>query len=241
MGNDYDLLIREMQDKLMPPPRPVPLNIQIGNFFGDTKSRIGWHLLPVGLLVLGINLSIKEISFFSVVLLGGLIISGIVLIFLGFKKGRLHNYLLANGVLTAGKLVDKQSTATRINNRRVFKLIYEYTADDGKQYQTTVRTHRTERLSSGTPEAVIHFPGYGEVATLVKAMPTSPELGEDGAFRSAGPGNFLKTIFMLIVPAITLVFGSAYLLDWLGIIPLPSFLDIQQILYQLIGGSESAY
>lgn len=241
MGNNYDLKVKAMQEKIMSPPRPVPLGVQIGNYFTGMKSQIGWMLLAVGLMVLGINVSIGEWSLFGVSAILIFFVAAIVLIYLSLKEGRLHNYLLANGVLTTGRLIDKQSTATKINNRRVYKLIYEYTADDGKKYQTTLKTHRTDRFPSGEPEAVIHFPGYGNVSALVKGMAAAPDIGEDGTFQLSGIGSYFSIFFRLIVPVVTVVFGSAYLLDWLGIIPLPSFLDIRQILYQFVGGSQSAY
>ncbi len=235
MANNYALKLQEMQDKLMPPPRPVPLPLQLGNYFGGLWNTLGWSAAALGLLILILNLTFETGISAGILIASAILLAGVVMIYVGVKKGRLNNYLLANGIISGGKLIKRESTNTRINNRPVFKLVYEYTADDGKEYETTIKTHRVDRFQKGVAEPIIYFPGYGDVSTVLRNMPSYPVLGEAGTFQPAGLMSQTGNFFRLILPAATLIFGTAYLLDWLGIMPLPPFLDVHLMLYDLLG------
>lgn len=66
---------------------------------------------------------------------------GLCFMIAGIRKGMKANRLLKNGITGTGKLISKERTNTRINKKTVYKLTFEFTADNGMTYNATAKTH----------------------------------------------------------------------------------------------------
>ncbi|MBN2695593.1 DUF3592 domain-containing protein [bacterium] len=77
----------------------------------------------------------------------------IVSIVLGLKKIS----LIEKGYLYFGKLVKKQPTNMRVNNRTVYALTFQFEADGSKE-EVIAKTHETEELQDEPEEAILFNP-----------------------------------------------------------------------------------
>jgi hypothetical protein len=118
--------------------------------------------------------------------------------------------LLRDGVQTTGVLVDKAPTHTRINNRTVYKLTFEFTAADGGKHQAVAKTHLVEKLEAEPRERLLYDPYSPSRAVMLDAMPGSPRIDENGQIRV---DSVLKTLAGLVIPAAVIVGHGAYLLS----------------------------
>jgi hypothetical protein len=69
------------------------------------------------------------------------VIAGVVLLAIGIVVGLRRVRVVRRGELTRGELVDRVPTNTRVNQRRVHKHRYRFTAIDGRAGETTCRSH----------------------------------------------------------------------------------------------------
>lgn len=106
--------------------------------------------------------------------------------------------LLRLGMVTTGKLIDKRPTNMTVNKQPVYELIFEFLSYDGRQFTTSTRSHRTERLEDEREEPLLYDPLDPSRSVMVDSLPSRPELDEAGNLR-ARPGAFM--LFALLVPA----------------------------------------
>ncbi|HEU4718198.1 MAG TPA: DUF3592 domain-containing protein [Bacteroidia bacterium] len=104
---------------------------------------------------------------------------GIVFFFIAFAKGKKNLYLVRNGILTEGKVISKERTSTRINNRYVYRITFEFMAG-GTPVQAVTRTHLVDRLLDEAHEKVVYDPNDPSKANFVDAMPKSVRKFFDG-------------------------------------------------------------
>ena len=112
---------------------------------------------------------------------------GLIFIIAGLRRGVKGNRLLHNGKIGQGRLVDKSATNTRINNRTVFKLTFEFEAEDGMTYQATAKSHLTENLEDEPWEQLLYNPRNPSDAVLVDNLPGAPDIDESGNIYAANP------------------------------------------------------
>jgi len=132
---------------------------------------------------------------------------GLVFLMFGLRRGRRSVTLLRQGKVTDGKLVSRQGTSVRINGRMVYKLTFQFQADDGKTYYAEARTHRTEVLTDEPTEQLVYHPSDPRFATLIDHLPGTPRINENGQIEPrTGFGTtlaialpFLATVPHLIV------------------------------------------
>jgi hypothetical protein len=98
---------------------------------------------------------------------------GLCLMTVGLKKGIRGNRLLVIGHQTTGKLKSKVATSTKINNRTVFKLTFEFTAADGIGYEAVGKTHKPEKLEDEAEEPLLYDPILPSYAVMLDALPDS--------------------------------------------------------------------
>lgn len=132
---------------------------------------------------------------------------GLAFILVGLKRGIKANRLLAHGKLGHGTLKDKKPTSVTVNNRRVWKLVFEFRADDGRTYETTVKTHETRLLEDEAEERLLYDPWDPNYVTVLDNLPGSPAIDEAGHLKSASP---LRGLAVLIVPTIVLFGHGLY-------------------------------
>jgi hypothetical protein len=113
-------------------------------------------------------------------------------VIVGIVRGRNRVRLLREGLPAAGKLIQKVATNTRTMGRRVYRMIFEYTAQSGMTGRVTLRSNLPARLESSAPECVLLAGGPGKIV-----------IDEQGVPASGGSAVFL------ILPALT-IFGNAW-------------------------------
>jgi hypothetical protein len=75
-----------------------------------------------------------------------------------FANGRARLRLLRDGLLATGRLIEKTRTNVRVNDRRVYRMTFEYIAQSRATGRVTTRTNRPERLDGVSPVACAgHF------------------------------------------------------------------------------------
>ena len=73
-------------------------------------------------------------------------IVAMVIILIGLCIGIKGIRMLRNSKQAAGKLISVVPTNIVVNNNTVYKFTFEFTADDGRQYQVVSRTHNVNRF-----------------------------------------------------------------------------------------------
>jgi hypothetical protein len=105
---------------------------------------------------------------------------GFIFVAAGILRGRRRLRLLGGGVPASGKLVEKAPTLTRVNNRTVYKMTFQYVAHDGIARHTIARTHQPERLQDEAAECVLYDPDNPATSMLLDAMPGKTGIDEGG-------------------------------------------------------------
>jgi uncharacterized membrane protein len=123
--------------------------------------------------------------------IGGLFIA------LGLRKGFRAMQILRHGTLTHGRLIDRQRTATKVNNKRVYRLIFEYEDGLGRKFTTTVKTHETDKLEDEEQERLIYLQHSPGKAVMVDDLPGSPLVTEGRTIVSA---SALKSFGLTLLP-----------------------------------------
>jgi hypothetical protein len=98
---------------------------------------------------------------------------GGILMFFGTKKAINSIMILKVGELAYGKFLHKTPTNTRVNNQMVYKLTFEFTANNGKVYEAIAKTHQYQRLLDEEQEQLVYDPDAPENAVMLDALPKS--------------------------------------------------------------------
>lgn len=109
---------------------------------------------------------------------------GLLLIGNGLRRGWRASRLLARGRPARGRLVNKRATNTKINQRIVYALTFEF-SDDGTTHRMVAKTHLTERVEDDEEEELLFDPWKPANAVLLDILPARPEVDERGCFRPA--------------------------------------------------------
>lgn len=140
-------------------------------------------------------------------------LAGLVLICTSYALGFKTLGMIRRGKLALGWLVDKTPTNTRINNRTVYKLTFEFVDEKGNAQHASIKTHHTEKVEDQAEERLFYDPRNPANARMIDLLPRGLKVGEDGAIH-AGSGGFLM-ISAFAVPAF--VIGVHVLVAWLVI------------------------
>lgn len=134
---------------------------------------------------------------------------GLCFLLSGFRKGRKAIRLLVNGEQASGVLKSKEPTNTKINNRPVYKLTFEFKDQTGQTHEATATTHEPERLQDDAEEPLLYDPLRPGYATMLDHLPGAPHVDEMGQIQAkSGSGSLL----VLIVPTASIVGHGLYLL-----------------------------
>lgn len=133
---------------------------------------------------------------------------GLIFIIIGILQGMKANYLLGNGKLAAGKIKNKVATNTKINDQTVYKLIFEFQAEDGRLYETIAKTHLPQLLEDDEKEKLLYNPLNPKYAVMIDSLPGSPRIDNQGSFLM---GSILQSLVCLILPISTILSHSIVL------------------------------
>lgn len=92
-------------------------------------------------------------------------------IFYNFLNGRKKNRIIKNGVLTTGKLIDKQITLFTLNGRKQFRMTFSYTTNDQEQHEVTTKTFEPSFLEDEKGEMIIYQTDAPHRAIVLDAIP----------------------------------------------------------------------
>ncbi|MEM9858439.1 MAG: hypothetical protein AAF843_13835 [Bacteroidota bacterium] len=107
------------------------------------------------------------VTFFAVIpLLVGLIWLGI-----SIKRGLKKIRVISHGKIGRGQLAGKEPTNSTVNGETVYKLTFEFKADDGRAYQVSTKTHKTDELEDENYEVLIYDPQDPSRAFLADSLP----------------------------------------------------------------------
>ena len=132
---------------------------------------------------------------------------GLGLILPGLWGGIRANRLLTNGKQALGKLTSKVGTNTRINNRTVYKLTFEFVAEDGYTYQAVAKSNKPEILEDEAQEPLLYDPAEPRNAVMLDSLPGLPRVDERGHIQTASHG---KALLVMILPALTIIGHGTY-------------------------------
>jgi hypothetical protein len=96
---------------------------------------------------------------------------GLLSSFFSFRGGLRHLYLLANGVMTKGKYLRRESTNVSINKRPVYKMFFSFKTRDGRLFEMFSKTHQPERLTDEAEELLVYDPSNPQNAVAVDSLP----------------------------------------------------------------------
>ena len=106
---------------------------------------------------------------------------GLCLIIVGTSKGGKTLKLLSNGYGTEASFSNKVSTGTVINDNHVYKLNYEFIADDEKIHTCTIKTHRIVGLTSKKKNyQIVYDPNNPDSCFLLDSLPGNIRFNKKG-------------------------------------------------------------
>jgi hypothetical protein len=124
-------------------------------------------------------------------------------------KGVKGNRLLAQGKIAMGELKSKEPTSTTINDRPVYKLTFEFQADNGGIYEVVSKTHLPHLLEDEAEEQLLHDPQNPTNAVMLDNLPGSPDIDEMGYIHAT---DFKGGLLPLVLPGLTiLIHGAVFL------------------------------
>jgi len=111
-------------------------------------------------------------------------------------------------VIFPGKIKNKAATNARINNQTVYKMIFEFQAEDTKFYEAIAKTHLPQLLEDDEKEKLLYNPLNPKHAVLIDSLPGSPRIDNQGHFLA---GSIFQAMACLIIPVITILGHSMVL------------------------------
>ena len=125
---------------------------------------------------------------------------GFIFILVSLRGGLKANRLLRNGKLAWGELVSKEPTNTRINNRVVYKLTFDFQPEEGGHAQAVARSHMPEKLQDEQRERLLYDPFRPEKAVLLDSLPASPAIDLTGNLQPRNPTFAALTLLLPGIP-----------------------------------------
>ncbi len=96
---------------------------------------------------------------------------GGIMVIVTVKNGIRRLKILKYGKLAKGKFVRKEATDVTINDQRVYKMFFKFTADDGNEYTCFDKTHKTWELEDEEFELLVYDPRRPSEAVLLDTLP----------------------------------------------------------------------
>jgi len=133
-------------------------------------------------------------------------IIGIVMAFIGFKRGIFSYYILKHGYPAEAIIIDRHSTGTRINNMPVIDFTLEFSTRNKTKYRSNFKTHHVDRMGDEDTELMLYDPYKPERAVPFDAFSTRPDIDENGNILSK---NTLMA-FGIFIFYVVIIAGHGY-------------------------------
>lgn len=133
---------------------------------------------------------------------------GLLMGLAGLRRGLGALRLLARGVVTHGVLRSAEPTGTKINERPVLRMIFEFEVPRQGTFEVEVKTHRPERLEDEEREPLVYDPGDPDAAVMLDKLPCQPRIGDRGELVAGRPGS--PTALYLLMPGLSVVTLARY-------------------------------
>jgi len=138
---------------------------------------------------------------------------GLIFILLGIRRSYKALRLLKYGELAKGKLVSKEATNTKINNRTVYRMTFTFRDAQGGEHTVRERTPMPYVLQDDKQETLLYRRSNPGKAIMVDNLPGAVTLDENGRVKAYPIRNaFLLSIF----PLSTIIGHGIYLLGAYG-------------------------
>jgi hypothetical protein len=105
--------------------------------------------------------------------------------------------LLRSGTATTGRLVDRQRTGGSVNERPIFRAIFEFRDQRGMTRLAEAKTHLVERLADEAEEHLLYDPDAPGLAVMLDDLPAKLIIRSDGHL---AVGNPFATFFRVLLP-----------------------------------------
>ena len=130
-----------------------------------------------------------------------LIFPAVALLLLVFSlRGRLVlGRLLRDGRLAQGKLKERAPTNMRVNNRRVYRLAFDFVGEDGRRHEAQESTSQTAALEDEPSESLLYLPESPSTAALVDGLPDSIQADTEGNLYLATPSSARLALLLPLV------------------------------------------
>lgn len=139
---------------------------------------------------------------------------GFLFILFATLSGLKRNRLLRHGILGSGTLLGREPTNVTINDQRVWKLTFEFTARDGQRHEATANVTDTSRLQDEASEPLLYDPNEPSRAYVLDEAPARPQFEPNGELRGRPLAGLLHAVIPGFVIAANLLV-LAYKMDWL--------------------------
>jgi len=158
--------------------REITLSMKLKILFSDVMLIIGVVFFFSGLLFIvpfAITMN-SMLPYWSYLIMAIFPVQGILMAInpIILKKREIN--LLENGEIAFGKLINAQPTNTRINNQLVYKLLFEYPAKDGNNYQATIKTHKTYKITTDEQKKLLYDIRKPTQIVLIDLLPDNAKL-----------------------------------------------------------------
>lgn len=124
---------------------------------------------------------------------------GYLILYFATQTGLQRNHLLREGILTTGKLIDRQPTNVTVNKRRVWELTFEFTDRSGQRREAKARATDTSLLQDDAREPLLYDPNDPSTAYVLDEAPARPRL-ENGQL----VGRPLAALASLVIPLLVI-------------------------------------
>ncbi|HEU4522740.1 MAG TPA: DUF3592 domain-containing protein [Thermoanaerobaculia bacterium] len=117
----------------------------------------------------------------------------------GMAMGGKRNHLLRNGLIAHGTLKEKLPTNITVNNMPVWKLVFEFSARDGRRHEATAKTTDPSRLEDERQETLLYDPDQPSRAYLLDEAPARPQVDDRGELvgRASAFGRLILPLLVL--------------------------------------------
>ncbi len=157
----------------------------------------------VGMAALFLNLMPRQsgLDYLSFIAPITFIIAGGVISGIGFKKNMKDIQLLQYGVMTTGRLKEKNYTNVTINKIPEMIFGFEFGANNGRKHIAYGRTHEHHLVQDDREERIIYHPDNPDFSIVYDLVPNAPVINGDGSLQ---PVSIIR-IYLFILPLITIV------------------------------------
>lgn len=126
-------------------------------------------------------------------------LTGIVAVIVGAIKAMKDYRLLVNGEMAVGELISKTATNKRVNNRRVYRMVFSFTDKKGNMHRTGLQTTQPAALQNDHYEALLYDSRHPSSAVMMDNLPGMPKIDGSG---KVCVGNVLYSLPLLLPVAI---------------------------------------